>query len=117
MTSTVENDAVSVPIDIDHGRVPYRGGGVIAETSLSRQRDQETRQCQRDLSHAHADLNRNYEEESQDEEQEWDPSTVEFMERRLRIIQTEAGNATVGSGEQHCDGPTMTRGLRCLSCR
>ena len=27
VTSTVENDAVSVPIDIDHGRVPYRGGG------------------------------------------------------------------------------------------
>ena len=40
----------------------------------------------------------------QDEEQEWDPSTVEFMVRCLWIIQTEAGIATVGSGKRHCDG-------------
>ena len=35
--------------------------------------------------------------------QEWDPPAAEFMERRLRILHTEAGNATVGSGERHGD--------------
>ena len=41
---------------------------------------------------------------SQDEEQEWEPAAAEFMAQLLRIIQTEAGNATVGSGEQNGDG-------------
>ena len=40
----------------------------------------------------------------QDEEQEWDPAAAEFLARRSRTIQTEAGNATVGSSERHGDG-------------
>ena len=36
--------------------------------------------------------------------QEWNPAALEFMARRLRIFQTEAGNATVRSGERHGDG-------------
>ena len=40
----------------------------------------------------------------QDEEQEWDPSAADFMAICLRIIQTEAGNATVGSVKRHGDG-------------
>ena len=61
-------------------------------------------QCQLDLAHAHAELHGNYEEELQDEEQEWYPAAEEFMARRLRIIQTNSGNATVGSGERHVNG-------------
>ena len=41
---------------------------------------------------------------SQDEEQEWDPSAAEFMVWCLGIIQTESGIATVGSGNWHGDG-------------
>ena len=33
--------------------------------------------------------------------QELNPDSAEFMAQRLGIIQTEAGNATVGSGEGH----------------
>ena len=53
--------------------------------------------------------------------QEWDPAATEFMARRLRIFQTEAGNVTVRSGKRHGDGDnddagkTMTRGLRYIS--
>ena len=36
--------------------------------------------------------------------QELNPDSAEFMVRRLRIFQTEAGNATVGSGDWHGDG-------------
>ena len=36
--------------------------------------------------------------------EEWDPAAVEFMAQCLWIFQTEAGNATVGSGEWHGDG-------------
>ena len=36
--------------------------------------------------------------------QERDPDTEEFMVRLLRIIQTESGNATVGSDERQGDG-------------
>ena len=51
-----------------------REGGrrrVIVETSLCRQRDRETLQCQLDLAHVHTDLNVEsvYGEGSQDEEQ------------------------------------------------
>ena len=46
----------------------------------------------------------------QDEEQKWYPAVAEFMARRLRIIQTEAGNATVGSGERHGDGDKYDAG-------
>ena len=44
------------------------------------------------------------EEESQGEEQKWDPAAEEFMARRARIIQTEDRNATVGRGKRHGDG-------------
>ena len=40
---------------------------MIAATSLCSQRERETLQYQLDLAHVHADLNGNYEEESQDE--------------------------------------------------
>ena len=40
----------------------------------------------------------------QDEEQKWDPTAAESMARRSQIIQTDAGNATVGSGKRHGDG-------------
>ena len=104
----VDADAVPVPIDRDHGRGPQRGGRrrVLAATSLRRQREREILQRQLDLAHAHVELNGKnvHEEESQDEEQEWDPAVAEFMARGSRIIQTEAGNATVGSDERHGDG-------------
>ena len=78
---------------------------MIEATYLHRQRERETLQRQLELAHAHADLNGNifYEEESQDEEQEWDPAAAEFMVRKLRIIKTESGNATVGNGKQDGD--------------
>ena len=44
--------------------------------------------------------------------QELDPDVAEFMVRRLRIFQTEAGNATVGSGDWHGDGDGDDTGLR-----
>ena len=56
---------------------------MIASTSLCRQRERYTLQCQLDLAHAHADINGNDEEESQDKEQEWYPSTAEFMARAI----------------------------------
>ena len=46
----------------------------------------------------------------QDEEQEWEPTAAEFMSRRSRIIQIEAGNNTIGSGEQHGDGDNNDKG-------
>ena len=39
-----------------------------------------------------------------DEEQEWDPAAAEFMARRSRIFQTEAGNDTVGISKRYDDG-------------
>ena len=42
--------------------------------------------------------------------QEWDPAAAEFMARRLRIIHTEAGNATIGSGNWHGDGDNYEAG-------
>ena len=63
--------------------------------SFCRQRKRETLQCQLDLVHAHADLNGNYEEESQDEEQEWDPSAAEFMAQAI-VYWFEAGRTLGG---------------------
>ena len=40
----------------------------------------------------------------QDEEQESKPTAEEFLAQRSRIIQTEAGNVTVGSSKRHVDG-------------
>ena len=102
----VDNDTVPVPIDKDHGP---RGGGrrcVIAATYLCRQRYKETLQRQIDLAHAHTELNGKSvdKKKSQAEEQEWDPAATELMVRRLRIIQTEAWNSTIRSGERHGDG-------------
>ena len=77
---------------------------MITATSLCSQRERETLQCQLDLVHAHTDFNLNDEEELQDEEQEWDPAAAEFLARRLRIISTKSGNATVGSGNLHGGG-------------
>ena len=69
----VVTDSVPIPVDRDHGHGPQRGGRrrVIVETSLCRQRDRETLQCQLDLAHVHTDLNVEsvYGEGSQDEEQ------------------------------------------------
>ena len=66
----VDTNSVPVPIDRDHGHGPQRGGGVLEATSLCRQRERETLQCQLDLVHAHVELNGGNidEEESQDEE-------------------------------------------------
>ena len=68
------------------------------------QRERDTLHCQLDLAHAHTELNVNDKEELQDEEQECDPAVAEFMPQHLQIIQTEAGNATIGSGESYGDG-------------
>ena len=42
--------------------------------------------------------------------QEWDPSAADFIVRHLQIFQTEAMNATVGSGERHGDGDDDSAG-------
>ena len=114
LQSGVDTGTVPVPIDRDHGCGPQRGGMlcVIAATYLHRQRERETQQSQLDLAYAHVELNgENVDgEEMQDEEQEWEPAVAEFMAQRSRIIQTEAGNATVGGDEQHGDGEDNSTG-------
>ena len=73
---------------------------MIATTSLCRQRERETLQCQLDLAHA-PEINGNYEEESQDEEQEREPSAAEFMARnivywfRANLRQGESGGTLI----------------------
>ena len=62
----INNDAVPIPVDRDHGHSPHRGGSrhVIAATSLCSQRKRDILQRQLDLAHAHAKLNgENIEEE------------------------------------------------------
>ena len=106
--NNVDTESVPVPIDSNHVRVPQRWGKrlVIVTTSLRRQRERDNLQRQLDLVHVNAELNgvNVDKEESQDEEQEWDPDAAEFMARHSRIIQTDSGNATVGSRDRHGDG-------------
>ena len=76
----VDTDAVPIPIDRDHGRIPQRGGRrrVIAVTYFCRHREKENLQHQLELAHAHTKLNGGNvdEEELQDEEQEWEPAAA-----------------------------------------
>ena len=103
-----ETDIVLVRIDRDQGRGPQKGGKrvVIAATYLRRHRERETLQRQLELAHAHVELNGDNVdgEKLQDEEQEWDPAVAEFMMQHSRIIQTEDGNAIIGSIKSHGDG-------------
>ena len=109
----INNDAVPIPVDRDHGHSPHRGGSrrVIAATFLCSQREREILQRQLDLAHAHTKINWENvdEEESQDYGQEWDPAAEGFMAQRSRIIQTKAGMPPLGAASGMVMETTMTR--------